>query len=177
LFRYPDFDIISAVLLTWRSLGKGDIRLTDGLWVVMKEFLTEKEAAYSRRITELVRKMPTYVREYIDFLEESGVAFQSQKVNATWLFLYLQVFATVKGMQVEEVRADDLELVTEDILLKYIEHDGTGRVASLRNPSLAPSVNTKKSRWRAVKKFYHYLQQNGMIKNDFIREYQSKIEW
>jgi hypothetical protein len=139
---------------------------------MQKKSLAEREERSSRHITDLMKKMPDYVQEYMLYQEERHVSVVAQEISARCLQMFFEALAAEKGKALNEVSIEDMENVPETVWQMYLCRE-RGHILSAENPGLEPSERMKKERWKEIRKFYQYLYRynktNYVLQKDISR--------
>ena len=114
-----------------------------------KEFLTEAEAAKSRIVTEKLRGLPEFLRDYVSYLDNEGYSFLTINIHINALLTLRKIIIQEKDL--DEVTRDDMCDVSDSIVEAYIQTPVMKK--RIRDVSGTPSANTTYSRKAALKLF------------------------
>lgn len=83
----------------------------------MKKQLTEQEARDSRAVTELIKELPGYMKDYPKYLEKKSVSFASQRKQIQAIIILFNYIAQIRGINISDVTLEMIPSLT----LKQVE--------------------------------------------------------
>lgn len=124
----------------------------------MKEYLSDKEAKFSRQITNLLNDMPDFFRVYSEYLEDNDCGFSLIYDEIKALNVLCQVIEQCKNYNaLKDVSEDDIATVDKNIKLleTYLSYSVK---KSCKNRDGKPSDTVQMARWNSYKRFKDYLE-------------------